>query len=145
MSSKIPKKYLEGLSEKQQKKKIENIQKTKNLLKEGKKEEAILLSKKRPVTKEGYKKSEWIVKLKKKYGENIKIPSEELALKTGLPLKAQKEIIRKGEGAFLSSGSRATVSSPTQWGIARLASVIMNGPSRKLDKHILDKYNVKFK
>ena len=45
------------------------------------------------------------------------------------------------KGAFYSSGSRPNVSA-RQWAYARLASVIMNGGARKVDKDIWDKYKV---
>ena len=42
-------------------------------------------------------------------------------------------------GAYYSSGSRPNVTKE-QWARARLASVIMNGPARKVDLDIWDKY-----
>ena len=44
-------------------------------------------------------------------------------------------------GAYYSSGSRPNVSARS-WAYARLASVIMNGGARKVDKDIWDKYKV---
>ncbi len=64
--------------------------------------------------------------------------------KTGIPLKAQNEIVKRGEGAFLSAGSRASVSSPTQWGIARLYSFYLN-KGKTFDTDLIKKYNIKFK
>ena len=53
-------------------------------------------------------------------------------------------IIKKGKGAFYSSGSRPN-QTPFSWGLARLASVILGGPSRKVDKDIWEKYRIKKK
>ena len=41
-------------------------------------------------------------------------------------------------GAYYSSGSRPN-QTPFSWGNARLASVIMGGPARKIDKKIWEK------
>jgi len=49
------------------------------------------------------------------------------------------KILAKGRGAYFSSGSRPN-QTPASWSNARLASVIMNGAARKVDKAIWDKY-----
>ena len=51
---------------------------------------------------------------------------------------ALKQIIRKGEGAYYSSGSRPNQTAQS-WGIARLASAITSGNASKVDFHIIDK------
>ena len=53
--------------------------------------------------------------------------------------KCQELVLAKGMGAYFSSGSRPN-QTPTSWGLGRLASVILNGPSRRIDKKIWDKY-----
>jgi len=138
----IPKKYTKGLSKKEAKEKTENIKETKELLKKGKKQEAAELAKKRPTTKET-KKSSFTIRFKKKF-PNTKPKTQKFAQDTGIPLQAQKEIVKRGEGAFLSAGSRASVSSPTQWGIARLYSFYFN-KGKTFDKDLIKKYNIKFK
>ena len=70
--------------------------------------------------------------------------SNKFASDTGVPLKAQKEIVKRGKGAFLSSGSRSSVGSPTQWGIARLYSFYFN-KGKTFDTDLIKKYNIKFK
>ncbi len=45
----------------------------------------------------------------------------------------------KGRGAYYSSGSRPNQTAES-WAHSRLASVILNGPSRKIDKDIWEKY-----
>ena len=48
------------------------------------------------------------------------------------------EIVRKGEGAYYSSGSRPNQTSQS-WGIARLASAISSGKAAAVDFNILEK------
>ena len=138
----IPEKYKKGLSKKDAKEKTENIKETKELLKKGKQKEAEKLAKKRPTTKDT-KKSSYTIRFKKKF-PNTKPKTQKFFQDTGIPLKAQIEIVKRGEGAFLSAGSRASVSSPTQWGIARLYSYYFN-KGKTFDKDLIEKYNIKFK
>jgi len=56
-------------------------------------------------------------------------------------LKGFEEIYQKGKGAYYSSGSRPN-QTPESWGKSRLASVLVGGPSRKIDKAIVKKYNI---
>ena len=83
------------------------------------------------------KRSGWAIKFENKYG--YKITETEKINKSLLKTKGQKEIIDKGQAAYYSSGSRPN-QTPFSWGLGRLASVLMNGPSRKIDKKIWDKY-----
>ena len=71
---------------------------------------------------------------------NIKkiTPNKELALKTGCKLSALKQIVKKGEGAYYSSGSRPN-QTPQSWGLARLASSITSGKSAAVDYDIIKK------
>ena len=64
-------------------------------------------------------------------------PTEELAQATGCSIDALSQIIRKGEGAYYSSGSRPNQSAQS-WGIARLASAITSGKSAAVDYSILE-------
>ena len=135
----VNKKYLTGLDKKQQEEKTKNIEKTKRLLKKGKKKEAIEVSKKRPVIS-SKKESGFTSKFKKKFPD-VKPLTKECTLKTGIPLSIQKAVVKRGEGAFLSAGSRASVSSPRQWGIARLYAFYFKGILGKLDfdKDLMEK------
>lgn len=65
-------------------------------------------------------------------------PNQELVQKTGCKLSALKQIIKKGEGAYFSSGSRPNQTAQS-WGLARLASAITAGKSAAVDYHIIDK------
>jgi hypothetical protein len=139
----VQRKYLTGLTKKQQEQKIKSIEKTQKLLKQGKKKEAIQESKKRPTTKKG-KESSFTIRFKKKF-PNVKPLTRDFTLKTGIPLSVQREIVKRGKGAFLSSGSRASVSSPTQWAYARLYAFYFKGINNKLDfdKDLMKKVKLK--
>ena len=63
-------------------------------------------------------------------------PTKELARKTGCTMAALKRIVRKGEGAYYSSGSRPN-QTPQSWGLARLASAVTGGNAAKVDMAIL--------
>ena len=65
-------------------------------------------------------------------------PGAELAQKTGCTLQALNQIVKKGEGAYYSSGSRPN-QSPQSWGLARLASALTSGKSAAVDYNIIDK------
>lgn len=63
-------------------------------------------------------------------------PSTALAKKTGCSIKALKKIVRKGEGAYFSSGSRPNQTAQS-WGYARLASAVTGGKASAVDYSIL--------
>jgi hypothetical protein len=84
------------------------------------------------------KPSNHVMNARKIYNvQNIK-PNANLAKKTGCSLSALKQIVRKGEGAYYSSGSRPN-QTPQSWGLARLASSITSGKSAAVDYNILEK------
>ena len=68
------------------------------------------------------KRSSWAEKFEKKYGYKI-----------------NHKILDKGRGAYYNGGSRPNQTAQS-WALARLASVIMGGPARKVDKDIWAKY-----
>ncbi len=81
------------------------------------------------------KRSTHAVRFEKKYGFNIKSQR----VKSLIAPEGIRQILNKGRGAYYSAGSRPNVTAEA-WAYARLASVIMNGPARKVDKAIWDKY-----
>ena len=101
-----------------------------------------------------YKKKEYYTRKKVKSYENkesnhIKnareiynvekiVPSKELAKATGCSQHALRKIVKKGEGAYFSSGSRPNQTAHS-WGYARLASAITAGKSAAVDYNILEK------
>ena len=120
---KVPAKYVpKTLSESDKKKQIKSI----------------LEKKDRPkVDSFKSKRSSWVEKFEKKY--NHKITNKKWINDNLLKNKGQEEILAKGRGAYYSSGSRPN-QTPSSWAYARLGSVLMNGPARKIDKKIYDKY-----
>ena len=84
------------------------------------------------------KPSKHVIKARKIYGINKITPNKELSKKTGCSLKALKQIVKKGEGAYYSSGSRPN-QTPQSWGLARLASSITAGNAALVDYNILEK------
>ena len=133
----IPKKYTARLNRKDKKKQLRSIRKAKRSYKKGKYID-------RPKLKSyKSKKSSWVTKFEKKYGKDIK-SYKQIEKVTGIPKKALMEVVRKGKGAYYSSGSRPNRTAES-WGKARMYSYIMGGPTRKVDDHITIKYNVKFK
>lgn len=132
----IPKKYTIGLSNKDKKKQNKNIKTAKKSYKKKKYID-------RPKLKSyKNKKSGWTKKFKDKYGNITKL--KDIVKATGIPKKALIAVLKKGRGAYYSSGSRPNQTAES-WGRARMYSYIMGGPTRKYDKEITKKYNVKFK
>jgi len=64
-------------------------------------------------------------------------PTDALAKATGCSKESLAQIVRKGEGAYYSSGSRPNQTAQS-WGIARLASAITSGKSAAVDYSILE-------
>lgn len=85
------------------------------------------------------KRSSWCEQFEDKYDH--KITETEWIDKNLLRTKGQELIISKGMKAYQTSGSRPK-QNPYSWGYARLCSVLMDGPSRKIDKKYFDKYRV---
>jgi len=85
------------------------------------------------------KRSSWVSKFEKKYG--TKITDKKFINKNIIKNAGIKQIIDKGMAAYYSGGSRPN-QTKFSWSNARLASVIMNGPARKVDEKIWLKYKV---
>ena len=84
------------------------------------------------------KKSNHISNARKIYNIQNITPNKDLAKKTGCSLSALKQIVRKGEGAYYSSGSRPN-QTPQSWGLARLASSLTSGKAAAVDYDIIKK------
>ena len=65
-----------------------------------------------------------------------KTEKREKELKKGL-----EKVLEKGKAAYFSSGSRPN-QTPFSWGKARVASVLVGGPSRRIDKDIVKKFKI---
>lgn len=83
-------------------------------------------------------KSKHILNARKIYNIKNITPNAELSMKTGCKMSALNQIVKKGEGAYYSSGSRPN-QTPKSWGLARLASSLTSGKSAAVDYDIIKK------
>ena len=123
MAPKLPKKYVpDTLSESDKKKQRKSIE-------EGKDRPKLDSFKS--------KRSTWTKQFEDKYNRKITDTSwisQNLLSKAGID-----QVLAKGLGAYYTSGSRPNQTKES-WAYARLASVLMNGPARNVDKSIWEKY-----
>lgn len=84
------------------------------------------------------KVSQHVKNAMKIYDIDSVVANKELAKKTGCSVNALQKIVKKGQGAYYSSGSRPNQTAHS-WGRARLASAITGGKSSAIDFHILEK------
>lgn len=84
------------------------------------------------------RRSHHVRKAQRMYGVDTIAPTPTLARATGCSVKALREIVRKGEGAYYSSGSRPN-QTPQSWGLARLASALTSGKAATVDRDILER------
>jgi len=130
---KLPMRYLpKSLSKKDKKMQLKMLMKSKKFY--NKKQYYT----RRKVSSYKNKKSKHILKALKLYDIKSIMPSKELSLKTGCSLTALNEIVKKGEGAYYSSGSRPN-QTPQSWGLARLASSLTAGKAAAVDYDIIKK------
>lgn len=85
-----------------------------------------------------HKTSNHITNAKKIYKIDNLLPNKDLVVKTGCSLSALRNIMKKGEGAYYSSGSSPNQTAQS-WGLARLASSITAGKSAAVDFNIIAK------
>lgn len=121
----------------------------KHLTKKDKKQQAKQLKKSRKAYKKGIyihrksvksyksKKSQHIKNAEKIYKIKKITINNNLSKKTGCSIKALNQIVKKGQGAYYSSGSRPNQTAHS-WGIARLASSISGGKAAAVDYNILE-------
>jgi hypothetical protein len=127
----VPIKYLpKRLSKKDKAKQKKQLKKSRAAYKKG-----IYINRK-PLKSFKNKKSQHLIKAEKIYKVNKIVINNNLAKKTGCSIKALNKIVKKGIGAFYSSGSRPSQTSHS-WGIARLASSISGGKAAAVDYNIL--------
>lgn len=128
---KVPMRYLpKMLNNKDNKKQVKMLIKSQEQYKKG------IYYTREKVASFKNKKSNHIANARKIYKiENI-TPTKELALKTGCNLETLIKILRKGEGAYYSSGSRPN-QTPQSWGLARLASALTSGKAAAVDYKII--------
>ena len=80
--------------------------------------------------------SNHVVTAKRMYHMEKIVPNAALAKATGCSVGTLQKIVKKGEGAFYSSGSRPN-QTPQSCGYARLASAITGGKAAAVDYAIL--------
>ena len=129
----IQSKYLPRSLSKKDKKIIKNqLNKSKRLYKKGK------YHTRKKVKSFKSKKSNHVENAKRIYKIDSIKPSKELAKKTKCSIKGLGKIVKKGQGAYFSSGSRPNQTAHS-WGMARLASSITGGKAAAVDYNILEK------
>jgi len=133
MKVKIPLRYIpNSLKNKDKKKQKRMLLKSRRLYKKG-----VYYTRKK-VDSYPSKTSNHILNARRIYKIDSIKPSKELAKATGCSLGSLEKIVRKGEGAYFSSGSRPNQTGQS-WGIARLASAITSGKAAAIDYDILEK------
>lgn len=131
--TKVPIRYLPfRLTKKDKQKQVKMLMKSRKLYKKGK------YYTRPKVASFKSKPSNHIRNAQKIYNIDKITPSIQLANATGCSLNVLKQIVRKGEGAYYSSGSRPNQTAQS-WGLARLASSITSGKSAAVDYNILEK------
>ena len=130
----IPVRYLPKiLTRKDRKQQRSQLKRSRNAYKKGK-----YITRKR-VKSFKSKKSDHIKRAEKMYSlKKFKLDNN-LAKKTRCDLKGLKQIMKKGQGAYFSSGSRPNQTAHS-WGYARLASSITGGKASAVDNYILEKH-----
>jgi hypothetical protein len=132
-NTKFPMRYLpKNLTKADKKKQFNMLIKSKKLYKKHK------YFTRKNVDSYKHKKSQHIINACKIYNVKNVTPNKELAQKTGCKLSALNQIVKKGEGAYYSSGSRPNQSAKS-WGLARLASSLTAGKAAAVDFDIIDK------
>lgn len=135
----IKKRYYSNLSKKDKKKQLISLKKSRKNYKTKKGKKKYYIRPKLKSFKE--KESSWTKKFHKLYPKLLKI--KDIAEAVKIDKKALVAVKKKGMGAYYSSGSRPNQTAES-WGLARMYSYILGGKTRIYDKHITDKYNVKF-
>ena len=130
---KFPMRYLpKQLTKKDKQTQFKMLMKSKNMYKKNK------YYTRKNISSYKNQKSKHIINARKIYNITNISPNKELAMKTGCKLEALKQIVKKGEGAYYSSGSRPN-QTPQSWGLARLASSLTSGKSAAVDFDIIKK------
>jgi hypothetical protein len=128
----VPVKYLpKKLTQKDKRKYSRELRKSRKAYKKGK----YIIRKKVKSYKK--KESQHVINAKKIYGVDSVSASPKLARKTGCSVGTLRKIVKKGQGAYFSSGSRPNQTGHS-WGRARLASAISGGKAAAVDYKILE-------
>lgn len=94
------------------------------------------------------KESKWTKKMRDYFGEGNTSKQDIARILSKNDKKREKEIKKgldeifdKGMRAYQTSGSRPNQTG-FSWAYARIGSVLFGGPSRRIDKSIVEKYNL---
>ena len=129
--SKVPIRYIpKNLTKSDKKRQRKELKKSRKAYKKGK-----YYTRKRVASFKS-KTSPHVIKAQKLYKTQKISANKKLAKKTKCSLKALRKIVKKGQGAYYSSGSRPN-QTRYSWGIARLASSITGGKAAAVDFNIL--------
>ena len=133
----VPKRYVpKQLSKKDKKKQAKELKKSRRAYKKGK------YHTRKKMKSFKSKVSPHIIKARKMYKVDKIIPNKKLAKACGCKIEGLRKIVKKGQGAYFSSGSRPNQTGHS-WGYARMASAITGGKASAVDFNILEKYCTK--
>tara|TARA_Y100000389_G_scaffold99477_1_gene96222 strand:- start:874 stop:1737 length:864 start_codon:yes stop_codon:yes gene_type:complete len=133
----VPKRYVpKQLSKKDKKKQGSELKKSRQAYKKGK------YHTRKKVKSFKSKVSPHIIKARKMYKVDKITPNKKLAKACGCKIQGLRKIVKKGQGAYFSSGSRPNQTGHS-WGYARMASSITGGKASAVDYNILEKYCTK--
>jgi len=128
----VPMRYVpRALSRKDRRRQIAMLKRSRRLYKRGQYYGRTMTLKSYP-----HVESKHVVAARRMYRVDRVVPNSALAKATGCSVGSLHKIVKKGEGAFYSSGSRPN-QSPQSWGYARLASAITGGKAAAVDYAIL--------
>ena len=132
-SVRVPMRYVpRALSRKDRRKQIAMLKRSRRMYKRGQYYRRTMKLKSYP-----HIESKHVVAARRMYRVDHIVPNAALAKATQCSVGALKQIVKKGEGAFYSSGSRPN-QTPQSWGYARLASAITGGKASAVDYAILN-------
>lgn len=133
----VPKRYVpKQLSKKDKKKQAKELKKSRKAYKKGK------YHTRKKMKSFKSKVSPHIIKARKMYKVDNITPNNKLAKACGCKIQGLRKIVKKGQGAYYSSGSRPNQTGHS-WGYARMASSITGGKASAVDYNILEKYCTK--
>lgn len=133
----VPKRYVpKQLSKKDKKKQARELKKSRQAYKKGK------YHTRKKMKSFKSKVSPHIIKARKMYKVDKITPNKRLANACGCKMQGLRKIVKKGQGAYFSSGSRPNQTGHS-WGYARMASSITGGKASAVDYNILEKYCTK--
>lgn len=85
------------------------------------------------------KRSPWAKQFEKKYDR--KVTDVEWISKNLLSERGVNQVLNKGMAAYYTSGSRPNQTKES-WAYARLASVLLGGPARRVDRKIWEEHKL---